>query len=125
MHKKRALNPHGPVNFFVSLHKKRALNPHGSVNIIISLHEKRALNSHGPLNFSISLHTMRALNPHGPVNTICNELAVPHIGMEEFAVFEVTLTSVVGTNSDPSDGTNVWISFIFPFASPVYPRYPQ
>jgi hypothetical protein len=31
---------------------------------------------------------------------------------------------VVGTNSDPSDAINIWISFFFSFA-PLHPRYPS
>jgi hypothetical protein len=37
---------------------------------------------------------------------------------------KLVLTSVVGTNPDPSDAVHLKISFILPFASPGHPRYP-
>jgi hypothetical protein len=37
---------------------------------------------------------------------------------------QVKLFSVVGTNSDPSDAIHSYISYIFPFETPGYPRYP-
>jgi hypothetical protein len=39
----------------------------------------------------------------------------------------VILKSLVGTQSDPSDAIHdihLWISILFSFASPGYPKYP-
>jgi hypothetical protein len=47
-------------------------------------------------------------------------LVVVVVVMSTIGKASLFLTSVVGTNSDPSDAIHLWISFLFPFASPGY-----